>query len=116
MTGDDRTRSGLPSAHSPGLSSLSGGGASFGLPSGAPLSAHLAISSISSSDSELSSFTFWMPMFRSRNHGGMEPRDHGALRSAVRRFISRAYGRASAYVSSDIGAREFGLWHRWQLR
>src|SRR5690348_3144393 len=57
ITGEDTTMSGFPSAHSPGPTSFSGGGASFGLPSGAPASAHLAINSISSSDSELSSFT-----------------------------------------------------------
>src|SRR5688572_15936366 len=76
--GDDTIRSGLPSAHSPTPSSLSGGGASAGLPRGAPASAHAPIIAICASDSEMSSFTFWMPMFVSRNQGGIAPRDHGA--------------------------------------
>ena len=49
----------------------------------------------------------------SMNHGGMAPR---LFRSAVRALMARAQGRASSYVSSDIGATDAGRWHCWQLR
>src|SRR5205809_3883469 len=50
-----------------------------------------------------------MPMFFSTNHGGIS-------RSAVFAFIDLAHGRASSYVSNDIGATDSGRWHRWQER
>ena len=54
-----------------------------------------------------------MPMFFSMYQGGMTP---GLSRSPVRYLMARAQGRTSSYEMSDIGAREFGRWHFWQLR
>src|SRR4051812_29793403 len=54
-----------------------------------------------------------MPRSFSMYHGGIVP---CLLRIAVRRLIDAAYGRTSSYVSSGIGAREFGRWQFWQLR
>src|SRR6266850_2795299 len=45
-----------------------------------------------------------MPTFRSICHGGI-------WRSPTRALIERAHGRASVYVTSDIGAIESGRWH-----
>ena len=90
ISGDSRIRSGSPIDHSSSLPKSSGGGRSAGLPSGAPLSAQVAIFSISSSLSEMSSLNCWMPMSFSMNHGGMAPR---LLRSAVRALMARAQGR-----------------------
>ena len=77
--------------HSSSLPKSSGGGRSAGLPSGAPLSAHIAIFSISSSLREMSSLKCWMPMSFSMNHGGMAPR---LFRNCVRALMDRAQGRA----------------------
>src|SRR5581483_12259747 len=94
-SGEDTIKSGLPRNHVFASANLRAGGASFGSPSGAPESAHFAIFAMSSSDSEMSSLNFWMPMFFSMNHGGITPRCPYESRSDTRRFISRAYGRAS---------------------
>src|SRR3954468_486828 len=48
-----------------------------------------------------------MPCVRSICHGGIS-------RLATRCLIDRAHGRASAYVSKDIGADVSGRWHTWQ--
>ncbi len=41
---------------------------------------------------------------------------HGGIwRVATRSLIDRAHGRASWYVTSDIGAIEPGSWHDWHL-
>src|SRR5262245_60346483 len=102
-TGDEATRSGLPKLHSfPSLNERAGG-MSAGLPIGAPLSTQRAIFPISSSLSDVSSLNFWMPMFRSMNHGGIS-------RTEVFRLIDRAHGRASSYVMSDIGPMPPGRW------
>src|SRR5216684_6576707 len=86
---------------------------SAGLPRGAPLSAHEAISAISASLNEGSFLNFWMPMFLSTKKGGMAPL---WLLRAVRAFMERAQGLASSYVRSDMGATESGRWQSWQLR
>src|SRR5262245_4075010 len=112
-SGDRSTRSGSPIVHLPALAKSSGGGMSAGLPRGAPLSAHFAILAISSSLREGSFLNFWIPMFFSMNHGGIAPR---LVPSPVRVFMARAYGLASSYVRSDIGATESGRWQFWQLR
>src|SRR6185295_10120297 len=39
----------------------------------------------------------------------------GMVRSEMRARIDRAHGRASAYVTSDIGAIESGRWHASHL-
>ena len=64
---------------------------------------------ISASVSETSSLKCWTPMFFSMNQGGIS-------RSAVFSFIARAQGRASSYVTNDIGARAPGRWQAWQER
>jgi hypothetical protein len=66
--------SGLPSVQAVVSAKTSAGGRSALLPSGAPVSAHLAILAISSSESEMSLLNFWMPTFFSMNHGGITPR------------------------------------------
>src|SRR5471032_201142 len=48
-----------------------------------------------------------MPTVRSTCHGGI-------CRASTRCLIERAHGRASSYVSSDIGAMEPGRWQFWQ--
>ena len=37
------------------------------------------------------------------------------IRDTTRCLIDRAYGRASSYVNSDIGANIVGRWHSTQL-
>src|SRR5258706_6921633 len=71
------------------------GGLSFASPSGAPLSAHVEIMAISCEVRRRSLVK--CPYFGSANHGGIICVTTAAL-SAL------AHGRASAYVSSDIGA------------
>ena len=71
----------------------SGGGRSFGSPSGAPLSAQAAIFAISSSLNDGSFLNRWMPMSFSMNHGGITPI---VSRRPVRYFIARAQGRTSS--------------------
>src|SRR4051812_29579121 len=78
-------------------------GRSDGLPSGAPPAAHRAITFFCSAESRRSFAN--VPGAASAYHGGM-------LRSATRRLIACAHGRASAYVRSDIGAISPA---RWQL-
>src|SRR2546423_14185744 len=58
MLGDETIRSGLPSVHVVFEANTRAGGRSFGSPSGAPLSTHLATFASSSSLSEMSSFIF----------------------------------------------------------
>ena len=74
-----------------------GGGMSAGFPCGAPASTHFTMASISRSVSDRSLLKCWTPTFLSMNHGGIS-------RAATFRLIDAAHGRASAYVSSDIGA------------
>src|SRR5262245_44570952 len=81
IVGEETIRSGLPRAQVAASATFNGGGASFGLPSGAPASAHAAIISISLSESDTSSRIFWMPMLVSRNQGGIAPREYGVYRS-----------------------------------
>src|SRR5262249_31572544 len=50
-----------------------------------------------------------MPMFGSMCHGGM-------LRNRTFSLIAFAHGRASSYVSKDIGAIEPGRWQVWHDR
>ena len=69
------------------------GGRSAGLPRGAPLSDHFAISVISSSLSDGSFWNRWMPMFFSTYHGGMTPA-RGPM--PVRCLMARAHGRTSS--------------------
>ena len=78
-------------------------------PEGAPASTQRTMTSISASLSEMSLMNSWMPMVLSRYHGGMS-------RAATRALIERAQGRASSYVSNDIGAMLSGRWHSWQER
>src|SRR5262245_50631319 len=54
-----------------------------------------------------------MPRSFSIPQGGIAPR---WLRSAVLAFIALAQGRASSYVSSDMGATESGRWQAWHFR
>src|SRR5438093_6762049 len=77
-----------------------------GSPFGAPLSTHLAIVAISSSDNDTSLLKCCTPTFLSMNHGGI---------SRVTTFclIDFAHGRVSWYVISDIGANVFGRWQTW---
>jgi hypothetical protein len=85
--------SGLPMAQVLPSSNVRAGGRSAGLPSRAPVSAHLAILAISSSLSDGSFLYFWMPTFRSTYHGGITP----ALGPRpVRVLMARAHGRTSA--------------------
>src|SRR5215471_20436720 len=82
------------------------GGASFGLPAGAPASAHAASVAISR---ELSLRSFAnRPYSESANHGGI-------CFAVVFVLIPRAHGRASSYEISDIGATSPGRWQVWQL-
>src|SRR6185436_284479 len=80
------------------------GGMSFGSPFGAPAATHCTMVSICSSLSERSFLNFWMPTVLSMCHGGicLEP---------TRAAIDFAHGRASSYVTSDIGAMLLGRWH-----
>ena len=86
-----------------------GGGIRVRSPDGAPASTQRTTASISSSLSEMSSMNCWMPMVLFTNQGGIS-------RAATRALIARAQGRASSYVSSDIGAMLSGRWHSWQER
>src|SRR5262252_3514525 len=75
------------------------GGASFGLPAGAPASAHAASVAISP---ELSLRSFAnSPYSESANHGGI-------CLAVVLVLIARAHGRASSYEINDIGATSPG--------
>ncbi len=66
---------------------------SAALPRGAPLSTHLAISAISSSESDGSFLKCWMPISRSTYHGGITP---ACGPMPVRCLIARAQGRTSS--------------------
>ena len=66
---------------------------SAGLPRGAPLSAHVAIFSMSSSLREMSPLYCWMPMSFSIYQGGITS---GLLPRPVRYLMARAQGRASS--------------------
>src|SRR5678815_126892 len=83
-----------------------GGGASFGSPSSAPLSAHFTIVSMSFCGSDRSLANG--PVAASANHGGI-------CRLSTLVFIDRAHGRASWNVTSDIGAICPGRWQDWQF-
>src|SRR3954468_3065630 len=82
------------------------GGASFGLPAGAPASAHAARVSIWFALSRRSLEN--SPTSGSANHGGI-------CFAWVLVLIDRAHGRASSYEISDIGATSPGRWQVWQL-
>src|ERR1043166_9507581 len=82
------------------------GGASFGLPAGAPASAHAASVSICLSVS-LRSFAN-SPNSASANQGGI-------CFAVVLVLIERAHGRASSYEISDIGATSPARWHVFHL-
>jgi hypothetical protein len=90
----------------PSAGHWTGGGASFGSPSGAPASAHFAIVSTSICESERSLANG--PCAGSANHGGI-------CRLSTLAFIDRAHGRVSRNVTSDIGAIWPGRWHDWQF-
>src|SRR2546425_2013565 len=96
-------RSGVPIVHAVLSICLGGGGMSAGFPCGAPESTHLTMVAISASLSEGSLLNFWMPMVRSMNQGGIS-------RAEILVLIARAHGRASLYVSKDIGAISPGWW------
>ena len=80
-----------------------GGGMSAGFPRGAPTSTQAAIVAISAFFSDRSCLKLWMPTVLSIVHGGIS-----RLTTFV--LIDRAQGRASSYVSNDIGAIEPGRW------
>src|SRR5215470_16289034 len=82
---------------------------SAALPMGAPPSAHADSVATSASVSDGSPLNFVMPTWRSMYHGGIS-------RLATFCLIARAQGRASSYVSSDIGAIAPGRWQVWQER
>src|SRR5207244_3848941 len=110
---DLMTRSGGPNPsrtafHSLSVTSGLGGGRSFGSPCGDPPSTQRTIVSTCSSVSDMSFLNFWTPTLLSMCHGGI-------WRVATRSLIERAQGRASWYVTSDIGAIEFGWWHSWHF-
>src|SRR5436853_6984471 len=88
------------------FSNFFAGGASFGLPAGAPASAHAASVSISR-DASLRSLLN-TPASGSANHGGI-------CFACVLVLIDRAHGLASSYEISDIGATSPGRWQVWQL-
>src|ERR1700736_4611814 len=75
-------------------------------PSGAPLLAQAVRVSMSARDSDRSLEN--LPKCGSAYHGGMR------LRITASR-IAAAQGRASLYVSSDIGAASPGRWQPWQF-
>src|ERR1041384_6931612 len=81
---------------------------SAGFPSGAPASTQAEIVWMSRSLSDRSLAKCCTPTFLSMNHGGMS-------RASTFCLMARAHGRASSYVSSDIGAMLPGRWHTWQL-
>lgn len=84
------TRSGVPICHAVSSFHTRAGGASAGLPRGAPLSAHLPIMAISASLSDGSFLKCWMPISFSTYHGGITPAFGPTL---VRALIERAHGR-----------------------
>src|SRR5437762_3807403 len=98
------TKSGLP-VDQPSAK-LGAAGSSARLPSGAPPSTHAAIKSISACF-RLTSFAY-LPTAGSAPHGGI-------WRDWTFSLIARAHGRASSYVSSDIGAIAAGRWHSTQF-
>src|SRR5204863_9526027 len=102
-SGYDSTRSGSPKAQPPLKSS--GVGRSDALPSGAPLSIHLPIVSISSCDSTRRSAM--SPHAAAGFHGGI-------WRVLVINLICSASAAASRYVISENGAMSPGWWHVWQ--
>src|SRR5260370_15283480 len=81
-----------------------GGGMSFGSPFGAPAAAHCTMVSICSSLSDRSFLKCWIPTVRSICQGGI-------CRVLTRAAIDFAHGRASSYVTSDIGAIQSARWH-----
>src|SRR5947207_12086248 len=83
-----------------------GFGARFGSPSGAPLLAQETSVSMSDAESERSLEN--LPKCGSAYHGGIR------LRITASR-IAFAHGRASRYVSRDIGAASPGRWQPWQF-
>src|SRR5262245_40888925 len=97
-------KSGSPIDHVSVLANVGAGGMSFGSPLAAPLSTHFTIVSISFSERDGSSRISLIPTVGSRFHGGIS-------RRLTRVLIARAHGRASSYVSSDIGATCPGRWH-----
>src|SRR5436190_20940028 len=102
-------RSGVPMLHLSLSSNLRGLGMSAGSPLGAPESTHCAIVAISRSESATLFLNLLMPMFGSMCHGGM-------LRRTTFSLIAFAHGRASSYVTKDMGAIEPGRWQVWQDR
>jgi hypothetical protein len=66
-------RSGVPMRQTELSAHSLAGGASAGLPRGAPLSVHFAMAATSLALSDGSSLYFWMPMFFSMYHGGITP-------------------------------------------
>src|SRR5207302_3281767 len=89
--------SGWPICHVSLSSNLRAGGMSAGFPLGAPLSTHLAMTAISSSDKEMSLLKRWTPTFLSMCHGGIS-------RMRIFSLIDFAQGLAWSYVIRDIGA------------
>src|ERR1019366_10175695 len=85
---------------------FTGAGASFGLPSGAPLSAHAERVAISFA-LRRRSLRKW-PTLESANHGGIFCVTTAAL-------MAFAQGRESVYVRRDIGAISPGRWQVWQF-
>src|SRR2546428_3473556 len=86
---------------------VTGTGLSRGSPSGAPPSTQSIMLRISRSLKRLSfANRAWSV---SANHGGI-------LRVSTCSLIALAHGRASAYVSNDIGPISPGRWHVWQFR
>ena len=88
-SGISTIQSGVPIRHSSNDASCTGGGASAGLPRGAPASTHVPIVAISSSVSDASSLNVRTPTLRSMYHGGIS-------RCAVRSLMARAQGRTSS--------------------
>ena len=107
------TRSGVPIDHDVLSFHTRGAGRSAGLPRGAPASAHLAISAISSSLSDGSFLKCWMPMSFSMYHGGITP---ARGPTPVRVLMLRAHGRTCSKVCSAIGATPPARWQFSQLR
>ena len=83
-------RSGSPIDHRVLSFQTRAAGMSAGLPRGAPLSAHFAMSAISSSESDGSFLKCWMPMSFSTYHGGITP---ARGPTPVRALMLRAHGR-----------------------
>src|SRR3982751_3907766 len=85
---------------------LTGAGASSGFPAAAPVSAHFARVSISTSDKDRSFAN--LPTCGSANQGGIRFK-----RTDSR--IAFAQGRVSEYVRKDTGAASPGRWQPWQF-